>query len=83
MTRLALDLAPRMVEILDSIVRADLNGEPDDRTRREVVVKLLTDHADRREEPGAVRRERDALRKALEAERATRRRDRERHAAGR
>ena len=34
----------------------------------------------RREEPEAVRRERDALRKALRAERATRRRDRERHA---
>ena len=33
-----------------------------------------------RDEPGPVRRERDALRKALEAERATRRRDRERHA---
>ncbi len=34
----------------------------------------------RREAPEAVRRERDTLRKALEAERATRRRDRERHA---
>ena len=33
-----------------------------------------------RDESGPVRRERDALRKALEAERATRRRDRERHA---
>ncbi|MCY3811200.1 MAG: hypothetical protein OXH15_05340 [Gammaproteobacteria bacterium] len=83
MTRLALDLAPRMVEILDSVARGDLDVEPDDRTRREAVVKLLVDHAARREEPGAVRRERDALRKALEAERATRRRDRERYAAGR
>ena len=33
-----------------------------------------------RDEPGPVRRERDALRKALEAERATRRGDRERYA---
>ena len=40
------------------------------------------DHAQqpRHEEPDAGRRERDALRKALQAERATRRRDRERHA---
>ena len=81
MTRLALDLAPRVAGILDSIVRSDLNREPDDLTRREAVVKLLIDHAARRDEPAAVRRERDALRKALEAERATRRRDRERQAA--
>ena len=36
-----------------------------------------------RDEFAVVRSERDALRKALEAERATRRRDRERHAASR
>ena len=75
MTRLVLNLTPRMVEILDSIVRHELNEEPDDRTRCDAVVKLIIDHADHREP--------DALRKALEGERATRRRDRERHAAAR
>ena len=81
MTRLALDLAPRHAAILDSIVRGDLDGEPDDRTRPEAIVKLLVDHAARREEPDPVHHDRDALRKALTAERAARRRDRERHAA--
>ena len=81
MIRLALALPPRVAGILDSIVRGELNREPDGRTRREAVVKLLIDHAARRDESGAVRREPDGLRQALEAERATRRRDRERHAA--
>ncbi|MCY3821707.1 MAG: hypothetical protein OXH52_20525 [Gammaproteobacteria bacterium] len=87
MIRLALDLTSREAEILDSIVRGDLNQEPDDRARRVAVAKLVVDRGARmreavhREEPEAIHRERLALREALEAERASRRRERDRHAA--
>ena len=98
MKRLVLELTPRVAEVLDWIVHVDRNFEPDDFTRRRVLVDLMLDHARKLREraPGAsgndgayhappdelaaLRRERDALRKALEAERALRRRDRERYA---
>ena len=98
MMRFMMELTPSVGETLDWIVRVDRNDEPDDFTRRRVLVDLMLAHArqlregghreaaaeqarpPQRDELELVRRERDALRKALEAERATRRRDRERYA---
>lgn len=90
-TRLTLEFTPRIRETLDWIVRVDLNDEPDDWTRRRVLVDLMLAHArqlregthgqagddethrEHRNQLDAVRRERDALRKALQVERANRR----------
>ena len=93
--RIELELKPHVAEQLDSVVRADMNEEPGDWTRRAVLVNLMLARARQlregdaramdaspapRDEIESVRRERDALRNALESERAVRRRDRKRHA---
>ncbi len=95
MKRITIELKPPVAEALDRVARAEWNEEPSHWTRCAVFINLLLKRAwqldddangeagggnAQRDEPGPVRRERDALRKALEAERATRRRDRERHA---
>ena len=84
---LTLDLGSGLVEIVDRIVREEGRHAADDFGRRHAIVGLILtrgghprDGAQGGDEPEALRRERDALRKALEAERATRRKDRERHA---
>lgn len=90
--RLTLQLKPHVAESLDRVVRAEWNEEPDDWLRSAVLVNPMLARARqlRDGDVGAqqtqgddiesVRRERDALRGALEAERAVRKRDRERQA---
>ena len=93
--RLTLELKPHVAESLDRVVRAEWNEEPDDWLRSAVLVnpmlaraRQLRDGADgdggaqqaQGDDIESIRRERDALRGALEAERAVRKRDRERQA---
>jgi len=77
-TRLAVKLTAAQTEALDWIVRRDATDchSLDDRARAAAIGGILLRHV------GELRGrdERDALRNALEAERAARRRDRERHA---